>query len=369
MKYSAAIATAVAVTSAAAKHRSLRYSKAGKATKVETSYYSGGSYSFSFNLIGVDGAPVVDDDSPNEPPKEPEELNQPIPDELIQPTFPQQVVAITTKETLNDPTSPQARSLHWIMNDDGMALDIGSQEWIQRYIMASFYFATGGGNWDECNAPKDNSQAAIDDANEKCNLSATQYSNGKNRVYGTKAWLSPVSVCEWASTACHDADNSKKGTISQIEFESNGLEGTLIDELVHLSNLQFLLLEKGKLTGNIPPKLGQLPLTILDLDYNELSGEIPDEIYDATTLQQIDLNDNKLTGTISPKIKQLSMLTFFQIDNNQMVEGNIPEEMEYMKKLGEYTYTYTVASSDISTYLPSLTTCISNHFSVSSTSS
>lgn len=145
-----------------------------------------------------------------------------------------------------------------------------------------------------------------------------------------------MSVCEWASTACHNDNNSsKKGTISQIEFESNGLQGTLIDELVHLSNLQFLLLEKGKLTGTIPPQLGQLPLIILDLDYNALSGDIPTELYDATTLQQIDLNNNKLTGTISPKIQQLSMLTFFQIDDN-MMEGNIPEEMGAMEKLGEY---------------------------------
>lgn len=91
--------------------------------------------------------------------------------------------------------------------------------------MASFYFATGGGNWNECGAPTDyNSQSAIDEANGKCTLSATQYNIGNKRVYGTKPWLSPVSVCEWASTACHDddADDSKKGTISQIEFEENG---------------------------------------------------------------------------------------------------------------------------------------------------
>ena len=343
------LAAAAVVASAAAdvssmEHRSLRHSKAGKSTKGGKSskyskhsgyrYYdnggSRGSYSFSLNNIGVgdDGA-LVEEGGLKIPPTEQEEL-------LIQPSvFHHQVVAITSKETLDGPTSPQAQALHWIMNDDGMALDIDSPEWVQRYIMASFYFATGGGDWDQCNAPKDNSQAAIDEANDKCTLSATQYNSGKKHVYGTKAWLSPVSVCEWASTACHDdTDNSKKDTISQIEFESNGLEGTLIDELAHLYNLQFLLLEKGKLTGTIPPKLGQLPLIILDLDYNQLSGEIPDEIYDAATLQQIDLNNNKLTGTISPKIKHLPMLMFFQIDNNQM-EGNIPEEMGDMKKLGE----------------------------------
>ena len=328
MKYlkamsAAAVASAVAVSSM--EHRSLRYSKAGKTGK--SSKRSGGSYSYSysFSLNNMDATAV---DGLNAPLQEQQE---------IQPTFPHQVIGITSKETLDDPSSPQARALHWIMNDDGMTLDIDSPEWTQRYIMASFYFATGGGDWDECNAPKDNSQSAIDEANENCTLSATQYNIGKKRVYGTKPWLSPVPVCEWASTACHDTSNSKKGTISQIEFEDNGLEGILIDELSHLYNLQFLLLEKGKLSGNIPSQLGQLPLIILDLDYNQLGGDIPDEIYDATTLQQIDLNNNQLGGIISPKIKQLSTLTFFQVDNN-MMEGTIPEEMGDMKKLGECSH-------------------------------
>eukprot|EP00985_Skeletonema_marinoi_P018517 scaffold10366_cov111-Skeletonema_marinoi.AAC.5 len=273
----ASVASAVAVSSV--EHRSLRYSKAGKTGK--SSKRSGGSYSYSYSLDSINIGDVPTD-SINEPPQEQQE---------IQSTFPHQVIGITSKETLDDPSSPQARALHWIMNDDGMALDVDSPEWTQRCIMASFYFAsTGGGDWDECNAPKDNSQSAIDEANENCTLSATQYNIGKKRVYGTKPWLSPVPVCEWASTACHDTSNSKKGTISQIEFEDNGLEGILIDELSHLYNLQFLLLEKGKLSGKIPSKLGQLPLIILDLDYNQLSGEIPEEIYDATTLQQIDLN-------------------------------------------------------------------------------
>jgi hypothetical protein len=168
MKYSAAIVAAAAVTSAAAAlsehHRSLRYSKAGKSTKAKrgTSYGSGGSYySFSLNnndvvnnnnVVVVGDTPVDNDSPPKErPPKEEPEEQPPI---LIPAFPPQVVVGITSKETLDDPTSPQARAFHWITNDDGMALDIDSPEWIQRYIMASFYYATGGDNWEECNAPK-----------------------------------------------------------------------------------------------------------------------------------------------------------------------------------------------------------------------
>ncbi|KAL7451305.1 hypothetical protein ACHAWC_003131 [Mediolabrus comicus] len=381
MKFSVTMLAASAVTAAAAAaseehhhhhdHRFLRKSKAGKSSKGgKSSRYSkhstlgryGGSYSYSMSSTNSNSIrpgqsniihqmehisvappkePVVAALEPAEvkPSVEPEEeqLQEEEEDQII---IPPQLIGITELDTLNDPNSPQARALKWIMDEDAMGLDVKDEGWLQRYIMAAFYFATGGGdNWKECNAPKDNSQAAIDAANEKCSLEATQYKIGKlERVYGTKAWLSPVPVCEWASLACHDTDDSRKGTISQIEFESNGLVGKLIPELAYLSNLQFLILEKGKLSGSIPPGLGELPLIMLDLDYNELSGNIPDEIYDATTLQQIDLNNNKLTGTISPKIKQLKTLTFFQIDHNGM-EGEIPKEMGDLKRLSIFTLT------------------------------
>lgn len=374
MKFSVTMLAASAVTAAAAAaseehhhhhdHRFLRKSKAGKSSKGgKSSKYSkhstlgryGGSYSYSMSSTNSNSIRPGQSNIIHQmehisvaPPKEPvvaalepaevkpsvgpeEEQLEEEEDQII---IPPQLIGITELDTLNDPNSPQARALKWIMDEDAMGLDVKDEGWLQRYIMAAFYFATGGGdNWKECNAPKDNSQAAIDAANEKCSLEATQYKIGKlERVYGTKAWLSPVPVCEWASLACHDTDDSRKGTISQIEFESNGLVGKLIPELAYLSNLQFLIFEKGKLSGSIPPGLGGLPLIMLDLDYNELSGNIPDEIYDATTLQQIDLNNNKLTGTISPKIKQLKTLTFFQIDHNGM-EGEIPKEMGDLKRL------------------------------------
>jgi hypothetical protein len=369
MKFSVTMLAASAVTAVAAaaseEHhhhdRFLRNSKAGKSSKGgKSSKYSkhsslggyGGSY-YSYSMSTTNSNSIRPGQSniihqmehtSVAPPKEPvvaaleqAEVKPSVEPEEDQIIIPSQLIGITELDTLNDPSSPQARALKWIMDEDAMGLDVEDEGWLQRYIMAAFYFATGGGdNWKECNAPMDNSQAAIDAANEKCSLEATQYKIGKlERVYGTKAWLSPDPVCEWASVACHDTDDSRKGTISQIEFESNGLVGKLIPELAYLSNLQFLILEKGKLTGSIPPGLGELPLIMLDLDYNELSGNIPDEIYDATTLQQIDLNNNKLTGTISPKIKQLKTLTFFQIDHNDM-EGEIPKEMGDLKRLCKF---------------------------------
>lgn len=351
----ASAVTAVAAASSEEHHhhdRFLRKSKAGKSSKGgKSSKYSkhsklgryGGSYSYSMSSTKTNNRPsnIIQqmEQISVAPPKkpvpalEPAEFKPSVEPEEEQ-IIPSQLIGITESDTLNDPNSPQARALKWIMDEGAMGLDVEDEGWLQRYIMAAFYFATGGGdNWKECNAPKDNSQTAIDAANEKCSLEATQYKIGKlERVYGTKAWLSPVPVCEWASVACHNTDDARTGTISQIEFESNGLVGKLIPELAYLPNLQFLILEKGKLSGSIPPGLGDLPLIMLDLDYNELSGNIPDEMYDATTLQQIDLNNNKFTGMISPKIKQLKTLTFFQIDHNDM-EGEIPKEMGDLKRL------------------------------------
>ena len=39
-------------------------------------------------------------------------------------------------------------ALNWITHDDGMQLSADSESFIQRYILAVFYFSLGGDNWD-----------------------------------------------------------------------------------------------------------------------------------------------------------------------------------------------------------------------------
>lgn len=242
----------------------------------------------------------------------------------------------TPAVTLNDENSPQAQALEWITFKDQMSPPLcpgDEPEALQRYIMAAFYFATGGDNWKECIAPADSSPAAIADANQNCSIEATKYPMG-DRKYGTDAWLTPTSICDWAGLVCH-SDDERKGTLDQIDFEDNNLSGTLIDEIGLLKNLRFLILEQGSIEGEIPDSIGNLQLLIVDLDFNRLTGQIPPSLYNVKTLLQLDLNDNQMTGQLRADVENWQAMTYLQLNSNKFT-GTIPPELGQMKRLREY---------------------------------
>jgi len=198
--------------------------------------------------------------------------------------------------------------------------------------MAVFYFSTGGGSWNECNAPSNFSDPiTIDQANASCSLIA----DGRDlfnlpTVLGSDAWLSPSNECFWGGLACINDTLC----MDRIEFENNTLSGTLPVELGNLTGLRYLLVEEGFTNGAIPSEYGLLSdLIILDLNFNNLTGSIPESIYGLTKLFQLDLNDNSLNGTISQSIDNLIFLQLLQLQANQFT-GTIPESMGQLDILG-----------------------------------
>mmetsp|Transcript_15145 Transcript_15145/g.32876 ORF Transcript_15145/g.32876 Transcript_15145/m.32876 type:complete len:500 (-) Transcript_15145:373-1872(-) len=250
----------------------------------------------------------------------------------------------------DDPSTPQARALDWITNEDaieplmcpnqeGLGCSRGGQvnPMVQRYVLATFYFATNPEDTWDCKAPTDfEDQASIDAANANCQRVVTPFGVANERVgdTSTNAWLSPANECEWGGIACWGSDTPNLDLcIDQLDFENDGLSGELVPELSVLPTMRFLILEQGSISGPIPSEWGELErLLILDMDFNEISGTIPDEIYGLSSLQQLDLNDNEITGSISSKIGDLSLLTFFQIDHNNLSE-TIPSEMGLLSNL------------------------------------
>ena len=57
---------------------------------------------------------------------------------------------ITDPDLLSDLETPQGQAFNWIAREDGLELDVKNATLDQRYILATFYFATNGDGWDRC---------------------------------------------------------------------------------------------------------------------------------------------------------------------------------------------------------------------------
>ena len=150
---------------------------------------------------------------------------------------------VSDPATFADPESPQSQALNWITNEDtitpimcpnqentGCSRGGSINPMIQRYVLAVFYFATEGGDWDQCSAPNDlDSVISITAANAQCDRVVTPFGVANDRVgdTSTDAWLGPVNECEWGGVACWGMDTPNLNMcVDQIDF------GTLIDMCV-----------------------------------------------------------------------------------------------------------------------------------------
>jgi hypothetical protein len=94
--------------------------------------------------------------------------------------------------------TPQNRAFKYILEDEQYCLcpNITTCELVQRYVMAVYYFSTGGDNWVNCGAKSN----VCDPFGTKFNAKDTS-----GCFAGSDArWLDPVSSCEWCGNLCDD---------------------------------------------------------------------------------------------------------------------------------------------------------------------
>jgi len=235
---------------------------------------------------------------------------------------------VSNRTTLLTSGTPQSRALGWLLHRDTFYSCPFDLAFVQRYIMAVFYYSTDGPSWDVCSAPRNlTDPSSIADANNNCvasNPGDYQFTGGEG-----DAWLTPSHECFWGMVRCRDDDQ----VVAFIEFDTNRLGGTLPSELQHLNDLRVLRLREGSTSGRIPSEYGTLSsLFLLVLSQNNITGTIPAEIYGLPKLVSLQLNSNHLTGTISTDIGMAASLQIMFLQEN-FLTGTIPEEMGNNVKL------------------------------------
>ena len=134
----------------------------------------------------------------------------------------------TSRERLEDPLSPAAQALDWLVYTDTKTNQLEAIR--TRYALACLFFATQG---------SENEHQWIED----------------------RHWLSSYPVCLWYGIECVNQRNE-------------------------IASVYSLNLSSNAMTGTIPPEIGMLGLDVhsLDLSYNLIGGSIPKTLFSLTNL-------------------------------------------------------------------------------------
>ncbi|KAJ1697414.1 hypothetical protein LUZ63_005926 [Rhynchospora breviuscula] len=108
-----------------------------------------------------------------------------------------------------------------------------------------------------------------------------------------------------------------------IEVSDNLLTGELPLEIGSVNNLSLLLIDRNKLSGNLPASVAQQPLVMLNVSSNKFSGQIPTEIGDIQCLQSLDLSCNNFSGELPSSLNRLNDLEDFNVSYNHLLVGTI----------------------------------------------
>ncbi|MEY4937847.1 MAG: hypothetical protein RIS64_4206 [Bacteroidota bacterium] len=127
--------------------------------------------------------------------------------------------------------------------------------------------------------------------------------------------------------------------LSQLQFLSlarNQLTGTIPTNIGNLAELRHLSLAENQLTGTIPSSLGNLShLSVFNVGSNRLTGSIPTELGNCTNMLILYMNTNLLTGSLPSSLGQMSQLIVMHIASNQLT-GEIPSNWNNFPQMTEF---------------------------------
>jgi len=173
--------------------------------------------------------------------------------------------------------------------------------------------------------------------------------NSTNGWFRTTNWLVTNTPGNWYGVTV------QSGHVVTLDLWHNRLTGNIPPQLGNLNNLKWLYLDENQLTGSIPPELGDLSnLIFLDLGENQLTGSIPLQLGSMQYLQALHLDSNQLTGSIPPELGNLSNLLGLYLGGNQLT-GSIPLQLGNLTNLWQLNLNANQLTGNIPAQLGNLT--------------
>jgi hypothetical protein len=253
---------------------------------------------------GVVGVKLVGGTPPPAPTLQPTLAPTSAPTLLGFETIADTLLTVTPYSVLTDPTTAQNAAVTWLMRENEYDIDFGdSSKLLQRYSLATIYFATGGPSW----------------------TNQLQFLTNQDDCM----WNDIVDNVSFGVRECND-----QGLATKLQLSFNGLQGTLPEEVGGMPFLvEFGAASSSRLSGTLPQDIGNLSkLTHLDLETNYLSGLLPTSFYNLTSLENISLLQNSFSGSLASSIGNFVLLKQMQLSMNQFT-GIIPSDVARMTSL------------------------------------
>lgn len=274
--------------------------------------------------------------------------------------------------------SPQFLALQWITGRDEYT-SYGGEQRIQRYSLATFYYATFMKAHDFLPAPTDwSSQNGWLSDDAECTWEGIAC-NSDNQVIGIimsqhalsgslpveLALLPQLQELDFTTNFIYMEDDQHAvwkymTQLRMLRMEDNFIVSTdgLPAEFAGLVNLEKLELSYNLLQGVMTDAVfqGMLKLQHLELESNYLSGEIPAAMGALTDLTYLYARRNLLTVTLSDMIVTNSYPSLFSLwlDNNA-VTGSIPTALGTLTGLASFSVTNATLTGAIPTEFGLLT--------------
>ncbi|GLJ42282.1 hypothetical protein SUGI_0875170 [Cryptomeria japonica] len=157
------------------------------------------------------------------------------------------------------------------------------------------------------------------------------------------------------------SDNSLEGDLSFLLYQSssianlylqdNSLDGVIPPFFVNFTKLKNLVLANNYLTGDIP--FFGSALTVIDLSQNKLTGNIPPSIGCLPLLRSLNLENNRLSGKIPDTVSKLARLEKLKLSSNNLTGSfslSLIDNLTQLRELNLSSNSFTINIS--STWIP-----------------
>eukprot|EP00797_Seminavis_robusta_P008626 Sro160_g072180.2 (363) ;mRNA; r:52023-53111 len=303
--------------------------------------------------------------------------------------LPNSTQAIISASLEANVTTPRLQAYLWMQNDP-MISNYSDARLLQRFALATFYYATNGEGWNSRRGSEQDVYSGRGPGGGQCKRDGSTQQDVYHPPHGggvgppggegprppppggalieglsppprpPSANATPPRFFDWLSYFTHECNWFSKAPFPEavcneereyreLTLLRNGLSGSIPLELALLTSLQVLRLGENCLTGTIPPTLWQVSsLVMLELNQNTLTGSLQPDHLEAMHRHMIslDVGVNQLQGTLPSELGLLSACARLFLNDNGF-SGTIPSDLAQMTQMQFFSLGATEISGSI----------------------